>query len=107
MVQHFCPLFQAASQDLTSETKANSQHVRRLTRRPVGIDKRQQRAREGRVGLTCEFGRQRRQRPLPGRVHRRAMLGKLRLEAGEPLPVGGRHIGEQLAARAWLIPWRA
>ena len=28
------------------------------------------------------------------------MFGKLRLEAGEPLLVGGRHIGEQLAARA-------
>ena len=58
--------------------------IRRIARRTLAVDQRQDRSREGRVGLTCEFGRQRRQRPLPGRVHRRAMLGKLRLDPNRP-----------------------
>ena len=66
---------------------------------PFAVDERQQRPREGGVGLLRQFGGQRRERVLPRRVDCGAMLGELRFETGKPLRVRRSRVGEQLAAR--------
>src|SRR3546814_3272754 len=66
----------------------------------LAVDERQQRPREGCVGLRRQLSRKRRQRLLPRRVDRGTMVGKLRLQTRQPLRVGARLVGKQLSARA-------
>src|SRR3546814_14776238 len=56
----------------------------------LAVDERQQRPREGCVGLRRQLSRKRRQRLLPRRVDRGTMVGKLRLQTRQPLRVGAR-----------------